>query len=428
MATTDIGLVPAAPRSRFLDGTFPMLRAVLWAIIGFIIGAWLTALLAGSDLTAELPVTIGYVFAVAGWVLGGGAWEGWVLPWFGVPSTLGRGRGHCALFPLQYRPQGHRSAISVGGDLRLRHRRRARHGHAHRADVADVVVLLDQPELQHSLLHSRHADAVCGRCGGHRRRFRQLLRAAHDRCRGHDVPQAERRELVARVARRLRHPAEPAGRRLSDRLDRLRAALGDGCARPGPLLSRRPFARPVVAVDGHQRHRDDALYAGARTDNAASAGLRLVDAGDLGAQPDLGPGDRRGDGDGAARPADPHQLLLRRRGCRFCGRTSSGCSAIRRSTSSCCRHGACGWRSSRCSAASRCSATTGSLAGFLGVVVLSSYVWTHHMFTNTADDPADPLHDDDRADLDPDRLHVHRRHRHSVAGPVAAAERQCFTS
>src|SRR3546814_13799426 len=48
-------------------------------------------------------------------------------------------------------------------------------------------------------------------------------------------------------------------------------------------------------------------------DAAALAGLRLVDAGDLGAQPDLGAGHWRGDGYGPARPARSHELLLRPR-------------------------------------------------------------------------------------------------------------------
>src|SRR3546814_4249336 len=42
--------------------------------------------------------------------------------------------------------------------------------------------------------------------------------------------------------------------------------------------------------------------------------------------------------------------------------------------------------------------------------------------------PAHPLHDDDRADLDPDRLHVHRRHRHALAGPIAAEDTDALRS
>src|SRR3546814_20843607 len=99
MATTDARLAaPAAPGSRLFETVLPMLRALLWAVSGFVTAAWLTALIAGSDLTAELPVTIGYVFAIAGWVLGGGAWEGWVVPWFGWPSTWDESEGIARYF------------------------------------------------------------------------------------------------------------------------------------------------------------------------------------------------------------------------------------------------------------------------------------------------------------------------------------------
>jgi cytochrome c oxidase subunit I len=97
MAAIDTG-APASGASRLFDGLFPMLRAVLWAIIGFVVGAWVTALGMGSDLSAELPVTIGYALAAVGWVLGGGAWEGWVLPWFGRPSTWDEGHGVARYF------------------------------------------------------------------------------------------------------------------------------------------------------------------------------------------------------------------------------------------------------------------------------------------------------------------------------------------
>lgn len=97
MTATDSSIPPIGI-SRFFDGLFPMLRAILWAAIGFMIGAWAVAFITGSDLFAELPVTIGYVLAVGGWVLGGGAWEGWVQPWFGRPSTWDEGHGLARYF------------------------------------------------------------------------------------------------------------------------------------------------------------------------------------------------------------------------------------------------------------------------------------------------------------------------------------------
>src|SRR3546814_2004128 len=91
MATPDARLaVPAAPGSRLLEAILPMLRAFLWAVSGFVAAAWLTALVAGAELTAEMPVTIGYVFAIAGGEEGGGGGEGRGGPWCGR-TTKGDG-------------------------------------------------------------------------------------------------------------------------------------------------------------------------------------------------------------------------------------------------------------------------------------------------------------------------------------------------
>ena len=71
----------------------PMLRALLWGSTGLMLGIGVTALLQGDRGFGELGITIGYVLALVGWVLGGGAWEGWVLPWFGVEATWDEGTG-----------------------------------------------------------------------------------------------------------------------------------------------------------------------------------------------------------------------------------------------------------------------------------------------------------------------------------------------
>jgi cytochrome c oxidase subunit 1 len=84
--------------SRILDAALPMLRALLWGVSGYIIGAWITALIVGAGFANERAVTVGYALGVTGWVLGGGAWEGWVLPWFGRPSTWDEGHGAARYF------------------------------------------------------------------------------------------------------------------------------------------------------------------------------------------------------------------------------------------------------------------------------------------------------------------------------------------
>src|SRR3546814_21201443 len=116
----------------------------------------------------------------------------------------------------------------------------------------------------------------------------QCIFAAEHRGRGHDVCEAALALLAFVVVGRVRDAVVTGAWRLSDGVDRFGPAVGDGYSWPGPLLSWCPFARPVVAVDSDQHHRHHALYAHPGPDAAALAGLRLVDAGDLGAQPDLG--------------------------------------------------------------------------------------------------------------------------------------------
>lgn len=85
-------------QSGFLDAAFPMVRALLWAAIGYMAAAWITSLLSGADLSSELSVSIGFVFGLGGWILGGGAWEAWVLSWFGIAADWDEGRGMARYF------------------------------------------------------------------------------------------------------------------------------------------------------------------------------------------------------------------------------------------------------------------------------------------------------------------------------------------
>jgi cytochrome c oxidase subunit 1 len=81
-----------------IDAVFPMLRALLWAVIGYVAGAWIAALLSGQGLNGEIPVSVGFVIGLLGWTLGGGAWEAWVLPWFGVEDRWDYGKGVARYF------------------------------------------------------------------------------------------------------------------------------------------------------------------------------------------------------------------------------------------------------------------------------------------------------------------------------------------
>ncbi|WP_207711471.1 cytochrome c oxidase subunit I [Sulfobacillus harzensis] len=70
----------------------PMLRGFLWAGIAFVLLNSLTAAIAphyGHPFFTEVSITIGWVGAVIGWLLGVGAYEGMVLPLFGVTPRVG---------------------------------------------------------------------------------------------------------------------------------------------------------------------------------------------------------------------------------------------------------------------------------------------------------------------------------------------------
>ncbi len=70
-----------------------MLRGVAWAAVGFGIGAGLVAVLrtlAGrSGWSLELSITVGYAFALVGWLMGVGMWDRWAREWFGLPTKPG---------------------------------------------------------------------------------------------------------------------------------------------------------------------------------------------------------------------------------------------------------------------------------------------------------------------------------------------------
>lgn len=70
----------------------PMLRGFLWAGIGFLVFNAITAAISpdvGHPFMNERSITIGWVAGFIGWLLGVGAYEGIVLPLFGVTPRIG---------------------------------------------------------------------------------------------------------------------------------------------------------------------------------------------------------------------------------------------------------------------------------------------------------------------------------------------------
>lgn len=69
----------------------PMLRGFLWAGIGFLLLNSITAAIrpdVGHPFFTEVSITIGWIGGVIGWLLGVGAYEGMILPLFGVTPRI----------------------------------------------------------------------------------------------------------------------------------------------------------------------------------------------------------------------------------------------------------------------------------------------------------------------------------------------------
>jgi cytochrome c oxidase subunit 1 len=68
----------------------PVLRGLLWAVIGFALGWGLAALVqavGGRAVGGPAAFIFGYVFALAGWLLGVGVWRAWGREWVGLTPT-----------------------------------------------------------------------------------------------------------------------------------------------------------------------------------------------------------------------------------------------------------------------------------------------------------------------------------------------------
>jgi cytochrome c oxidase subunit 1 len=64
----------------------PVLRGILWGVVGYLLGAGLTVAVRGGSMGDPLPTVLGYVPGLAGWLLGVGVGRTWVREWFGRPA------------------------------------------------------------------------------------------------------------------------------------------------------------------------------------------------------------------------------------------------------------------------------------------------------------------------------------------------------
>ena len=91
--------VPVSPHTRpTLSAFLPLLRAGLWAATGFTVLALATALLQGTPRLTQAAVTTGYLGGLTGWLLGSGAWEAGLKPFFGGERRWDEGHGWARYF------------------------------------------------------------------------------------------------------------------------------------------------------------------------------------------------------------------------------------------------------------------------------------------------------------------------------------------
>jgi len=66
---------------------WPLVRAGLGGIGGYLVGALVTGALTGHAAADSLPVVAGFVVGLVGWLLGIGVWNGWGREWLGLPPV-----------------------------------------------------------------------------------------------------------------------------------------------------------------------------------------------------------------------------------------------------------------------------------------------------------------------------------------------------
>ena len=236
-----------------------------------------------------------------------------------------------------------------------------------RAQLATPDLLVGQlPDLQRAVHHARQPHALPVRRALRLRWAGQLHRAAAGGRPRHGLPPAQRPVVLAVPGRLDHHDVRvPGGRRGGQ--------LRLGGLRPAVQRHQLPGGRRRPVADGPGPHRvlghlhrgqpvrHHLLPAGPGDDHVPGAHLLVEHAGHRHPHPDRLPRAVRRGGHAVLRPPLRHPHLHRagRRCARCCGRTSSGSSAIPRSTSWPCPTSAWSPTSSRCSPASRCSATRG---------------------------------------------------------------------
>ena len=72
---------------------WPLIRATIGGIAGYLIAAWLTLVARGGTPSDDVVVTFGFIGGLIGWLLGIGIWNTWVREWRGMPAKDEHGAG-----------------------------------------------------------------------------------------------------------------------------------------------------------------------------------------------------------------------------------------------------------------------------------------------------------------------------------------------
>ena len=342
---------------------------VIGAVIGYFLGHWLGNFLGGdyarsslSD-TNDVAIVLGYAFAVIGWLAGLGVFNdlgclmlGRPLP--EEPRLLGKeepGLGKYFRYTLDHKVVGIQYLYGMiayfltGGLFAM----------AIRSELLSPTLPPHRPgAVPDGGRRARHDDDDDDVLG-HPRAVRPVLRPAADRLQAGRVPAAGGARLLAHPGR-LRHPAvRRADGRIPHRLDRVRAAGHPGHAGHGRLLLR---VRPDGHLDDpgrlqHDRHHHQlpgprhALEPAARCSSGRCSPCRSCRCWRCRCW------SARATWASPTGPSRPRSSPTSSAAAATCTRTCSGSSAIPRCTSWPCPASASSPRWSRCSAASRCSAT-----------------------------------------------------------------------
>jgi cytochrome c oxidase subunit 1 len=99
----------------------PVGRGLAGAIIGYLLGGGISILVRGGGYSDPVSVTFGYIFALAGWLLGLGVWNHWAREWLGKPlkPDTADGAGRYLRFNTDHKVIGVQYLVTFLGILLL---------------------------------------------------------------------------------------------------------------------------------------------------------------------------------------------------------------------------------------------------------------------------------------------------------------------